>query len=268
MAKKAIVAVSFGAVAPAARCALDTLCAELAAAFPSYNIMQAYTSEILRHRLHAAGIAADSLSECLQHLCGVYDDVLVQPLHFTPGEEYENKIKPVVAAYQHCFARLTLGEAAVQQSPDAARMAELLLHLNQGADGDIVYMGHGSPKRCNPVYELLQQQLDARGAAIHIGVLEEACPLRLSDVIARLHRRSVQRIVLRPLLLTAGCHVWRDMAGAAEISWQSRLEKAGFAVRVDMQALLEIAAYRAFCRQKVQRLLMTHTAPAAEKKYP
>lgn len=259
MAKKAIVAVSFGAVESAARCALDTFCGELAAAFPSYDIMQAYTSEILLRRLHAAGIAADSLSGCLQHLRGVYDDVLVQPLHFTPGEEYENKIRPVVAAYQHCFARLTLGEAAVQQPADAARMAELLLHLNRDADGDVVYMGHGSPKRCNPVYERLQQQLDARGASIHIGVLEEACPLRLCDVIDRLHRRHVQRIVLKPLLLTAGRHVRRDMIGMAEASWQSRLKKAGFTVYADTQALLDIAAYRVLFIQKVQQLFLAQS---------
>lgn len=248
--KKAIVAVSFGTADLKVKAAvLDIICAEIQREFYDYDVVQAFTSVFMLKKIQAKGVFMEDLPTCLQrlHMTG-YTDVIVQPLHFTPGEEYKNKIQPACESVKPLFESLSLGEAVVQADADVDAVSELLAGLECG---EVVYMGHGSPNQHNDVYERLQRRFDELGASVSVGVLEENDYPNLNDVILRLKARQVSCITLKPLLTMAGSHVLKDMAGDSENSWQNRLKNAGFNVRVDKLALAELAEFRALYRKKI-----------------
>ena len=62
--------------------------------------------------------------------------------------------------------------------------------------------------------------------------------------ISRLGARSSRRVILRPLLLTAGEHARSDMAGEDEGSWKNVLTAAGYQVDCVLEGLGEIPAIR------------------------
>ena len=262
--QQAILLAGFGVLDKTQRTAcLDLLAAEIAAAFPGCIVRQAYTSAFIRRRLAAAGDPMDGLSEALQklHQEGIRR-VFVQPLHLTSGEEYEEKLVKPVLQLQADFADLQLGQpllpacAEALQTFDFARLLQALTDEAAPKDGEVlVFMGHGSPHRHNPAYELLQTAADQLGLPLHIGVLEETDTPSLQDVLQRLQQHRIQKILLRPLLLTSGSHVTEDMAGPAPSSWKNQLEQAGFCVRVDPRGLASYPAFRQLYRQKIAHSL-------------
>ena len=110
--RPAVVVTSFGVSASEAReKSLVPIVREIAAGFPEFTVVEAYTSAFIRRRLQEAGIDMASLSERLEELCraGVRE-VYVQPTHLTPGEEYENKILKEAEAFSSRFDVLKVGE--------------------------------------------------------------------------------------------------------------------------------------------------------------
>ena len=110
--RPAVVVTSFGVSASEAReKSLVPFVREIAAGFPEFTVVEAYTSAFIRRRLQEAGIDMASLSERLEELCraGVRE-VYVQPTHLTPGEEYENKILKEAEAFSSRFDVLKVGE--------------------------------------------------------------------------------------------------------------------------------------------------------------
>ena len=116
-------------------------------------------------------------------------------------------------------------------------------------------LGHGSPHRHNPVYRLLQQRADEEGLPVHIGVLEEGDVPNFSMVLERLEKSGKKHVLLAPLLLAGGRHVTHDLAGEEDGSWKSRLQKAGFSVRLDRRTLGEKTAFRRIYIEKLYRLI-------------
>jgi len=263
--EQAILLVSFGVSQPDVRqrC-LETLAAEIAAAFPAYTLRQAYTSVFIRRRLADQGIRMPSLPEALEQLqLDGFQRVLVQPTHLTPGEEYENKICRAVEAARHSFAELRLGQPVFFQQGEAGAVNDYRLGLSAMLEGQnlqpgeaMVFMGHGSPHHHNPVYERLQAAADVQGLPVHIGVLEPTDTPSFTDVLSRLQSQGCRQVYLQPLLLTGGRHVAEDMAGAESSSWKSRLEAAGFSVRVSLQGLAERASFRRLYQDHIRRALL------------
>jgi len=68
----------------------------------------------------------------------------------------------------------------------------------------------------------------------------------LSDAMAKLAASGIAsktpRIIIRPLLVAAGTHARRDLAGDGPASWRSRLIQAGWQVRPVLTGLGEVAA--------------------------
>ena len=203
-----------------------------------------------------------SLAERLEELCraGVRE-VYVQPTHLTPGEEYKNKILKEAEAFSSRFDVLKVGEpvffcADGTENDDIAHgLAAIFSGLAAQAGEEMVLLGHGSPHRHNPAYTLLQQRADEEGLPVHIGVLEEADVPNFAMVLERLEKSGKKHVLLAPLLLAGGRHVRHDLAGEEDGSWKSRLQKAGFSVRLDRRTLGERAAFRRIYVEKVRCLI-------------
>ncbi len=262
--KQAIILVSFGVAEKEARKnSLEALAEDIRRAFPGQDLFQAYTSAFLRKRLRRDGVDISSLEECLEELAGkgCYEQVLVQPAHLTAGEEYSNKILSPVRNCRGNFPKLLLGEPLFFHAGEGGSRDDYAegLHaiwdvLGPEKGEEVVLLGHGSPHRHNPVYELLQERADVRKLPLHIGVLEEADTPDFPMVLERLSQRHARKILLAPLLFSGGMHVTEDMAGGAPSSWKSRLEKEGFSLRLSMKGMGEYPAFRRLYLQKLQRL--------------
>ena len=258
-----LVLASFGVSAPEAReKSLAPIVREIKAAFPDFTVTEAYTSAFIRRRLQEQGIEMLSLAERLEelHREGVRE-VYVQPTHLTPGEEYENKIVREAEPFLSRFSVCRVGEPVFfceggGKDDDIARGLAAIVPDVMPQDGEeTVLLGHGSPHRHNPVYTLLQRCADEERLPVHIGVLEETDVPNFAMVLERLERRGKKRVLLAPLLLAGGRHVAHDLAGEERDSWKSRLEDAGFSVRLDPRTLGERAVFRRIYVEKVKRLL-------------
>lgn len=270
--KKAIVLASFGTAFKESREKnIDSFEVLVKAEFPEYSVRRAFTSKFIIRKLAGQGILVDSLEMVLKDLkSGGYQDVVIQSLHLTAGEEYETKILRVAEQYQDVFCTLRVGRPAMMKSANASfeqetadfmKMKEALQQQMPALEAGqhIVFMGHGSPHRHNPAYEKLQAVFDAAGVPVTIGVLEESDSPNIEAVLRRLREnKNVSTVILMPLLLTAGDHVLNDMAGPEPGSWQSRLLRAGYQVQPYMHGLGENPA--------VQRIYLQHIRDAIEGK--
>lgn len=257
MGKIALVLASFGVENKEAReNGLAKLVEELEAALPC-DVFEAYTSAFIRNRLLARGIAVPSLRERLAALKDRgYTEIYIQPTHLTPAEEFEKKVMTEAREAKTPSVHLRVGEPLFYGDRDY-RDGLLTAFGEQelGEDEELVFLGHGSPHRHNPVYERVQRVADMMKLHCHIGVVEESDTPNFEDVLGRLKSREAKNVLLAPLLLSCGVHVKKDMAGEVESSWRSRLEAAGFKVRVNMRGLCEFARVRELYIGKAKKLL-------------
>ena len=258
MEKAALVLTSFGVAGREARAlGLEKLAAELQKALTDAEIRQAYTSVFIRKKLLKEGIVMPSLSECLEGLKQEgFQQVYLQPAHFTPGEEYTHKVIEVAEEFRDSFQKLKIGEPLFFKEKDFEQglQAVYAAHALKEQE-ELVLLGHGSPHQHNPVYEKLQQQADREGMPVHIGVVEESDTPNFDMVLKRLQEKNTKKILLAPLLLSGGVHVHEDMAGEEESSWLSRLKKNGFSVRTELKGLAEYEAFRKLYIEKALALV-------------
>lgn len=240
VAKKAIVLISFGAKDQETRTVyIDSLTAKVKSRFCEYDVFHVFTSRFIIENLRQNNIKIFSLSEILAKLeQSGYQEVLLQPTHISEGTEYSDKIVKVAIAYKDSFSKLIIGKPAIVLGENEVAVLNVLAKqaspLKLGEEA--VFMGHGSPSKHNPIYERLQCIADGLYDNITIGVLEENDYPDFSMVLNRLQKKGCQSVCLQPLLFTAGYHVMEDLAGTSN-SWQSRLEAAGFSVRVHKAGL-------------------------------
>ena len=257
--KQAILFASFGVVNAAARTAcIDAAASQIAKAFPAYEVRQAYTSVFIKKKLAEQGIQVDSLPEALSKLqADGFSRVIIQPGYLTAGEEYEKKVLAVVEAQRQNFAELIISRPLMQQGKDCQDMLTVLQQIFSLENGeDLVLVGHGSPHQHNPAYENLQAAADEKDLPIHIGVIEPTDTPDYAAVLARLKKRSSQKLLLAPLLLSGGAHVNEDIAGPEPESWLSRLQAEGFAVRTSLKGLGEYPAFQKLYVQRIQELVL------------
>jgi sirohydrochlorin cobaltochelatase len=267
--KKAIILVSFGVVDEVVRSScLDSIALKIKQSFPDYTVCTAFTSMFILKQLRKQNIHIDSLPEVLLKLQQEqYEEVVIQPTHLTPGEEYENKIIAVGKEYKTIFPQLKIGRPVFfveNETPDEDDyiiglkcILQQIISLAQTEE--VVLMGHGSPHQHNPIYEVLQRKADELKLPITIGVLEPTDYPGFDDVVVRLKNKNKKNIYLMPLLLAGGMHVMQDMAGDSPDSWLNKLQNAGFIVRVYAKGLGENEAFQNIYVQHIQDALQTNT---------
>jgi len=77
----------------------------------------------------------------------------------------------------------------------------------------------------------------------------------LDELLPVLERQGAERVILAPLLLTAGAHVREDIAGPGPESWKSRLEAAGLTVHPVLEGLGRLPQVQGLYVRRLEQLL-------------
>ena len=243
--KKAILVVSFGTIY------LDTLEKTIEKAerqirdkFSEYDIYRAFTSHMIIKKLKEKyEIFVDTPEEMLEKLYeDGYEEVIMQPLHMIPGEEfiYINKIAEV---FKEKFEVLKVGRPifyyqGIEELPqDYSLFIEATKELYE-ENSAVVLMGHGTAHPANSVYGCLQAVFEDEGYENVFVTTVEGYP-NFENVIRRLKRKNISEVTIAPLMVVAGDHARNDMASDDEDSLKSMLEAEGIKVDVHLKGLGE-----------------------------
>ena len=251
MNEKALIAVSFGTSVPGAEEAILNVENALRAACPDRTFRRAYTSRIICRKLAREGRPVPTPEEALEELAAVgVRDVLIQPTHLTPGDEYD-KLCGIAAQYRARFASMRIARPLISAPEDLVAVADAVLSHYPLSEGQaLLLMGHGSGHIANMIYPALQTAFRLKGAEnIFIGTVE-GWP-ELNDCIDQLKRGAWKTVELAPLMLVAGDHAQNDMAGPEPDSWKSRLEAEGYTVRCHLEG---VGMWKEICELYRRRL--------------
>lgn len=245
--RSAILLASFGSADDEIRAkTFDKLAVEISAAFPSFEVRQAFTSNFMIRKLARRKIFIDTPPEAIAKLRAEnFGKIFVLPTHLTPGEEFDNKIKICAGNDVEIIPPL------MSEPLDKKILATILDCFKRDTDEDLILIGHGSPHRHNPVYENLQR---LTGDNVHIGVIEESDTPNFADVLKRLETSRAEKILLAPLLFNGGVHVAEDIAGDKN-SWLTRLAAQGYKVRVIREGLGTFENFRNLYIKKLCTLI-------------
>jgi len=262
----AIVLAMFGTTVEPALQGLMAIKTAMEQAYPHTRVKLAFTSNQIRRIWHRraedpAYLAAHpAIPPDILRIQGIlatianlqdrgYDTLVVQPAHIAPAEEFHDlaayvkalaSIRTMKPRWQP-FKKIALGRPllgtyslAHPYGDDIRIVAEALAddaQLARGRGAALVYMGHGN--RSFPSGGLYLE-FAARMRQLYPDVLTligtvEGFP-GLDEIREGLRLHAVRRVLLKPLLLVAGEHATRDLAGPEEHSWQSILTREGYEV--------------------------------------
>lgn len=252
--KKALLCASFGTAVQNGREDLTAVEAALQRAAPEAHFVRAWTSRIIRRKLAEKGERIDSIPEALEKLAvSGYTDVIVQPTHLLYGYEYD-KMKAEIAPYAARFSRLVFGKPLLADTDDLQKAAHLLEQQYPPQPGEILLlMGHGTQHFAGVVYPALQSVFASHCRPDIFVAAVEGWP-GLSDVLPQMMGAGYNKIHLVPLLLVAGDHACRDMAGGDSGSWKSQLERKGFSVRCTLEGLGRLTGFQQMYCSKLKEL--------------
>jgi sirohydrochlorin cobaltochelatase len=268
--KKAILVVSFGTTYADTRTkTIEAVENKISAAFPDYAVRRAFSSRIVIKKLmERDGVQVDTEIQALDKLKAEgFTEVIIQPLHIEPGDEYE-KVQRAAAPYiqSKAFASLKIGRPILyfmgqEERPDDYLTAIQAIQTQlprQKSEEAVVWMGHGGNNPANAAYAVMQMKMEDAGVSNNYIYTVEAYP-SLENVIKKLSRNKIKKVTLMPFMLVAGDHAQNDMAGDEDDSAKSVLAKAGFKVDVYLHGLGENPA--------IQNIYVQHVKDAIEGKY-
>jgi len=244
---------------------------KIQAAFPDYEVRQAFTSRIIIKRLaDRDGIKVDTEKQALEKLKAEgYSEVIVQPLHMVPGDEFD-KVSRVVDQYakSKAFNKISIGRPIIDFSGQEERPDDYLIAIKAlqtqlpklEQSQAVVFMGHGGNHPANAAYAALQMRMqDAKLKNVFVFTVDGEGYPNLESVIDKLKENKIKKVTLMPLMLVAGDHANNDMSGDEEDSAKTRLLKAGFKVDAYLHGLGE--------NEAIQNIYVQHVKDALEHKY-
>ena len=254
--KEALLTVSFGtAVEPARQadiCAVERTAAQALPHLPAY---QAYTSPTIRRILARRGVDIPGFMPALEQLTqDSVEQVYVLPTHLLPGYEYDDLLK-AAEQMRPQFQQLRMAPPLLGDTWGVRALAQILCgRFPRQESQAVVLLGHGTEHPGNLVYPALQGVLDWLGREdILIGTVE-GWP-GLEELLPVLERQGAERVILAPLLLTAGTHAREDIAGPGPESWKSRLEAAGLTVHPVLEGLGRLPQVQGLYVRRLEQLL-------------
>ncbi len=227
-AKKVILIVSFGtSYREAEESCITPVENRVASVFGDYDVRRAFTSGIIIRKLGGEGRVIQMPIDAVRTIADEgFTHVIVQPLLFMKGHEFNNKIVNPLTALQNSFAGFVIGDPLMCSRDDFQQMEDIIAVRKASVGNEpVLLMGHGTDHPSNRVYQKLQIRLDKENRDIFIATVEGSPGL--DDVVPILLKRGIKRIHLFPLMLVAGDHARNDMAGDNEDSWRSVLERLG-----------------------------------------
>ena len=265
--KPAVVVSAFGTTDEEALQSILNIKNRIAAAFPSYDIHLAFTSNFIRDIWHQRNNDKEyrkahknipeevyKITNPLTVMAQIQERgsrlIIVQSLHVTAGEEYGDLKSIVKQLYSietmkfslKPFPWLALGKPALGygEKEDLERAAKSLAPLATEAKisgAALVLMGHGNEHKELDVYGKLEKILvKMYDLPVYIGLVEGNPGF--DDVLKRVHKDQVKKIILAPLMVVAGDHAKNDMASADDPeSWYSQFKVHNIEIKVHLEGL-------------------------------
>ena len=257
--KKALLVVSFGTMYPEAlERNIAAIERDLAAAFPDREFRRAFTSGIIRRKLMRRDrVKVDGVVEALEALwLEGYEDVLVQPTLIINGEETA-RMRAEIRLYSDQFRRLQVGKPLLTDQQDYELLADAIAQEmpQMSYDGALALMGHGTKHFSNPAYIALEYVFHAKGYTnVFIGTVEGYPTIH--EVIDRLDNHlNARRVYIAPLMVVAGEHARKDMAGPQPDSWKNQLIAHDYQPIAILKGLGEYAGVRALFVEHARQAL-------------
>lgn len=235
---------------------------------PGWSVRRAFAVQAIIDRVQARdGEVIDNIDQALKR--AVSDGVknlVIQPTYLLHGAEYDELVK-AVEAYRDEFetvktAEPLLGEAgtdasgigdkeAVEKAIVESAVKTAGYESLDGAKEDgtaFIFVGHGTSHHAKTSYSRMQSRMKELGYDnVFIGTVEEE-PEETSRgaVLEAVVRAGHRKVVLRPLMVSAGSHAGRAIAGKGKDSWLGIFRAAGrfHAVDVQMAGLGSVEAIR------------------------
>jgi len=244
--RKAILVVSFGTShLEALKNSIEKIENKIKEEFEDYEVFRAFTAHFIIKKLKARdNLDILTPEEALEDLKSRgFEEVIVQPLHLIPGEEFDY-IKGVVEQRKNDFKDLKLGRPIFFYQGMNGLPEDYSLFIESIKDvfkdeESIILFGHGTEHPSNAVYGMLQTVLvDEDYENVFVATVE-GYPT-VENVVKKLKKKGINKTKLVPLLLVAGDHVKNDMASDEDDSLKTRLQKEGIEVKLHMHGLGEL----------------------------
>jgi sirohydrochlorin cobaltochelatase len=243
--KKAILVVSFGTShLEALNNSIKKIENRINDEFKEYEVFRAFTSHrIIKKLKEKFDLHIFTPEEALEDLKNKgFEEVIVQPLHIIPGEEFDY-IKGVVENEKTNFNSIKMGRPiffyqGMNGLPeDYSLFIDSIKHVFAGEESVILF-GHGTEHPSNAVYGMLQTVLiDEDYENVFVATVEGYPTVK--NVLKKIKDKGIKKTKLVPLLIVAGDHAKNDMASDEEDSLKSILEKEGIEVALHMHGLGE-----------------------------
>jgi sirohydrochlorin cobaltochelatase len=263
--RKAILVVSFGtSYLEALKNSIEKIENKIKDEFKDYEVFRAFTAHFIIKKLKTR----DNLNiltpeEALEELKAKgFEEVIVQPLHLIPGEEFDY-IKGVVEQRENEFKAIKLGRPIFFYQGMNGLPEDYSLFIESIKDvlkdeESVILFGHGTEHPSNAVYGMLQTVLADEGYENVFVATVEGYPT-VKNVIKKLKNKGITKTKLVPLLLVAGDHAKNDMASDENDSLKSILQKESIEVKLHMHGLGEL--------DKFDELYINRIYDSIENKY-
>ena len=253
---KALLVISFGTTFNDTRAkTIDAIEQDLMEAFPDRKFYRAWTSGFIRKRLLTRdGTEIDGPDEAFKRMkADGVTDVLIQPTHIIPGEEFKKIMSAIKTASQGIEA-VSVGLPLLSFDEDLKEAASCIMnHFPEDEKRALVLMGHGSPQGPNDIYVRLEDTFRSMGHdSVFVGTVE-AEP-GLDEMIEKAVLSGKHEVILTPLLIVAGDHATKDLAGDGPDSWKSVFMSKGFSVDCVVKGLGEY--------EDIRRIFLRHAKEA------
>lgn len=237
---EALVAVWFGTTVPGAEASYLPVEEELRRRNPGVSLHRAYLSGMIRRRL---GGAVPAPAECLKQLrdAGIRRVRVFAGL-LTAGEEFD-RLRAELAPFlpeNGGFDALLLSQPVCAE-PVRRRQFFAAVAATVPAGDAALFMGHGhADGRSDALYCTAAEEWRKFHPGLYLACVEGRPAFE--EVREELLHTEINRLLLRPLLLTAGDHARHDLAGAGAKSWKSQLKAAGIECVPELRGLGEYPA--------------------------
>ncbi|MEW8955068.1 sirohydrochlorin cobaltochelatase [Clostridium sp.] len=247
--KKGILVVSFGtSYMDALKNSIENIENKIKESFKDYEIKRAFTShKIIKKIKNRDNIHINTPEEALEEMKKEgYEEIIVQPLHIIPGEEYDYVLK-VVNSFKEDFKYIEVGRPVffyegIEELPKDYHIFIDSIESILPKEGGTVLFGHGTAHSANAVYGCIQCVLQDRDYDnVFVGTVE-GYP-GFNEVLKRIKKQNLKEVTLIPLMVVCGDHAINDMASDEEDSWKSMLEAEGIKVKTYLHGLGEISAF-------------------------
>ena len=205
------------------------------------------------------GLIVEKPEELLERLyIEGYEEVIIQPLHIIPGEEF-SYIKNIEVYFKDKFKSIKVGRPifyyqGIEGLPeDYSLFIKSIKGIIEGEEA-VVMMGHGTVHPSNAVYGALQSVLNDEGYKnVFVGTVK-GYP-NFTSVLNKIKKRGIKKVLLMPLMLVAGNHAINDMTSEKDYSWKSMLEAEGIEIKLWTKGLGEVDEFAQLYIDRVDDLI-------------